>query len=57
MATEEQVIAVFEESPLCDDCDHFIWGAGGPDPCDCRVLRGDTGTSLSDCPGTEDLGG
>lgn len=54
MATEERVIAVFEESPLCDDCDHFIWGAGGPDPCDCRVLRGDIGTSLDDCPGTED---
>jgi hypothetical protein len=54
MAPEEQVIATFEQGSLCDGCSHFEWGPGGPDPCDCRVLRGDAGTSLDDCPGTEE---
>lgn len=54
MPTAEQVIAVFETSPLCDRCAYFIWGPGGPDPCECRAIRGDRGTELTDCPGVDD---
>lgn len=47
----DKVAKVFENSDLCNDCDHFIWGPGGPDPCECKILNGDR--DYDDCPGYE----
>lgn len=50
MVTEEQVLKVFEEGSGCDNCSHFQWGPGGPDPCGCDIIEGKEGTELDDCP-------
>lgn len=49
-AYESIVVRVYEsDDNPCNDCSHFIWGPGGPDPCECKILNGDG--DYTDCPG------
>ena len=49
---EEEVTAVWESNDdVCWDCQYYVYGTGGPDPQECKLLNGDVNEGLEECPG------